>query len=139
LLPILQKIHEPGEYNPTLKDIRTWAGILNESCFNGVIPKFRHIKIQKISGQLAACDPMGWKNDDDIREANLQIDSSFPDFKSFIVILAHEMIHAWQWVIKGKMTHGKTFFQWKEKLLEQGIPLHKEYHRKKILDTEVVV
>jgi len=136
LLPILEKIHEPGEYSPTTKDVRMWHGILNESIFNGVIPKFRRIKIKKISGQFAAAS--GGDTDDN-QWADLEIDTTFPDFKSFLVILAHEMIHAWQWVKKGNMTHGKTFFQWRDRLAEQGIPLHKEYYRKKILDTNLIV
>jgi len=40
------------------------------------------------------------------------------------------MIHAWQWIINNECSHGKSFFQWKEKLKEHGIPLQKKYHKK---------
>ena len=130
MLPIFDKINESGEYCPNYKDIRQWHSILNAAVFDGVVPKFSNIEIKGHRGQFAATVQDYRKRNPEERCCHLQINPSFPTFKIFLVILAHEMIHAWEWVVNGKMTHGKTFFQWREKLAEQGIPLTKEYHRK---------
>ena len=129
MLPILEKIHEKGNYSPTRKDVRRWHGILNQIIFGGIVPKFRNIEIKKVPGQFAAVLPKKKKKTKE-RYADLEIDTEFEDFKSFIMILAHEMIHAWQWINFEKMPHGKTFFQWKEKLAEQEIPLNIKYAKK---------
>jgi hypothetical protein len=129
VLPILDKIHEPGEFRPTIKEIRKWCGILNESVFDGVIPTFYNIEIKEYRGQFAACVPRV-KNKNQERCIELQINPKFDNFKHFIIILVHEMIHAWEWILKGKCSHGKDFFSWKQKLKEHGIPLQEKYHKK---------
>jgi len=45
--------------------------------------------------------------------------------KKFIDTMAHEMCHQYEWeIIGGEMSHGKTFYMWKDKLAEKGIPLY---------------
>lgn len=56
----------------------------------------------------------------------------------FVTIVAHEMVHQYQWDIDGPlreadgkdwlMSHGPSFFKFKKRLKEQGIPL-KTAHR----------
>jgi len=130
MLPILSKIQDEEEFCPSIKEIRKWFGILNEVIFDGVVPKFWDIEIKKVPGQFAAAQP--YKNDLKPEKVlvKLEINPSFPNFKKFIIILVHEMIHAWQWKNEGKITHGKSFFKWKDKLKEQGIPLSAKYHKK---------
>lgn len=58
-----------------------------------------------------------------------------------VVVLAHEMCHQYQWDIYGPqrlamkkdfiMSHGPSFFQFKDKLKEHGVPLAREYSRRK--------
>jgi hypothetical protein len=46
----------------------------------------------------------------------------------FVVTIAHEMVHQYEWDILDKdMTHRQSFFYWKDKLLNYDIPL-KSYH-----------
>jgi hypothetical protein len=131
VLPILSKIHEPGTYYPTIKDIRKWHAILNELIFDGKIPKFYDIEIKRFQGQYAACVPHIKMKPPYDRCVKLQIDPKFRNFKLFLAILVHEMIHCHEWINYGKMTHGKkSFFMWKEKLAEHNIPLRERYHKK---------
>lgn len=136
MLPILEKINEEGEYCPTIKDIRKWHGVLNAVVFDGVIPKFYDIKIQRIRNEFAWAIPFYDTEDETKKWCTLKIDTSFHSFKKFLIVLAHEMIHCWQWIVEGEMTHGKTFFQWREKLAEHEIPLYRGYHVNK--DDKVV-
>lgn len=53
----------------------------------------------------------------------IRLQKKYPNPKKFIDTMAHEMCHQYEWEILGVMTHGKTFFAWKQKLAEKGIPL----------------
>ena len=53
----------------------------------------------------------------------IRIRKTLPSAKKFIEIMAHEMVHQYEWERQGIMTHGKNFFAWKDKLAEKGIPL----------------
>lgn len=53
----------------------------------------------------------------------IRIQQVHPNPKRFIDVMAHEMVHQYEWERQGVMTHGKTFFAWREKLAEKGIPL----------------
>lgn len=133
MLHIFEKLQETETYYTTIKDVRKWHGILNAIVFNGIIPKFYDIVIVKKRGQFAASIGVLTKKRNGARCIRLEINPFFKNFKTFILILAHEMIHSWEWVIHEKMTHSKQFFQWKCKLEEHGIPLNRCYHRKKIV------
>jgi hypothetical protein len=132
MLSILEKINETGEYCPTIKDIRQWCGILNAIVFEDKFPKFREIFIKDIGGQFAAVQPLTVIKTQK-RTCSLEVGAKFKNFKFFITILAHEMIHAYQWVVLGIwLTHDrKTFFKWKQNLLSHGIELHVHYPRNK--------
>lgn len=59
----------------------------------------------------------------------------------FILILAHELIHQYQWDIIGPerenigkkrmLSHGPSFFQFRDKFIEHGIPLQISLRTKK--------
>ena len=50
-----------------------------------------------------------------------------------VIVLAHEMSHQYQWLVRGAvrrsknrepiMSHGPSFFEFKKKMAEYGIPL----------------
>ncbi len=53
----------------------------------------------------------------------IRIEKHMP-LKTLVRVMAHEMVHQWEWENYGVMTHGeKTFFIWKEDLLAKGIRL----------------
>jgi hypothetical protein len=53
----------------------------------------------------------------------IRIEKHMP-LKTLVRVMAHEMVHQWEWETHGVMTHGeKTFFIWKEDLLAKGIRL----------------
>lgn len=130
MLSILNKIHEPGPFSPSIKDVRKWAGVLNELVFDGKIPKFRDIIIKQKRGQFASVTDRVNKKDPEKYECILTISETFLNFEVFIAILAHEMIHCYQSVVQRiKMNHGPSFFVWKEKLAEHSIILSRKYSR----------
>jgi len=52
---------------------------------------------------------------------------AFRDRELFINILAHEMIHVYEFTKYQRMTHGPKFFEWKPLFAQHGILLAKKY------------
>jgi hypothetical protein len=124
MFDILSKIHTEGPYRPTIKEVRLWFAIINELIFNGKVPKFKYIFIKHVRGQLGACLPFEGDN----RFCNLEIEPEYKDFSVFLAILAHEMVHCYQWVIlKRNASHGKYFWKWAKKFKKQKLPLNIRY------------
>lgn len=54
----------------------------------------------------------------------IRIQRHFPNLKTLIKVVAHEMVHQYEWDFYNVMTHGQTtFFAWEEKLRSKGIRL----------------
>jgi predicted SprT family Zn-dependent metalloprotease len=49
----------------------------------------------------------------------------YKNFKQFVEVLAHEMVHLWQWqTIEGStVNHNTEFHSWKEKFKQNGLNL----------------
>ena len=100
-----------------------WWNLLNNALFDGKLLPPRKIVVKDFRDEYGWCLPMATKG-----HVQLGINSEFDDRKTFITILAHEMIHQWQWTVIGEMTHGKTFWQWKDPLKKiLNLPLYESY------------
>jgi len=74
-------------------------------------------------------------------EASIKLHNQFFSVQWFITILAHEMAHQYQWEIHGPerirqnqtpiISHGRSFFQFKNKMAKFGIPLRVMYDERK--------
>lgn len=53
----------------------------------------------------------------------IRIEREFPNLKKLISVVAHEMVHQYEWDVLGVMTHGNSFFAWEETLRNKGIRL----------------
>jgi hypothetical protein len=52
------------------------------------------------------------------------VQRDWPDFKKFVNVLAHEMVHQYEWEQQQTMSHGrKTFLCWRPILKEKGLML----------------
>lgn len=66
----------------------------------------------------------------------IHLTDKFYSIQWLITVLAHEMCHQYQWDIQGLkrirlgrrplMSHGPSFFQYRDRLNNLGIPLHKK-------------
>lgn len=90
-----------------------WWNLLNYAIFDSILEYPKRVTIRNIKDQKGACYPL--------KEGfvGLQMDKEFDNKEQFIEVLVHEMVHAYQWQLEGKMTHGKTFFKWKPKITQQ--------------------
>ena len=117
-------------YRPTIREVRKMYRQLNYEIFNNKLP-MPWIEISaRCRGYWGLCTG-GYGNDKS--NVTIRLMNKFYCRQWFIMVLAHEMCHQYQWDIISKkrakegkeplMSHGPSFFKYKKKLLRHGIPL----------------
>jgi len=53
----------------------------------------------------------------------IRINRDWPNMKKLINVIAHEMVHQWEWERLGTMGHGTVFWSWQERLSNRGLRL----------------
>lgn len=118
---------QSNPYKPSKTDFELWFKKLNQEIFNNKIKKFRKVEFRKCRYMWAESQSVQlWSNHTPKRiiyYIDLVMKDSYPSKKRFIEVLAHEMVHAAQYFEYGEMTHGKTFWEWKDILNKFGIKL----------------
>jgi hypothetical protein len=119
------------KFRPTKDQIKEIFALLNEHVFEG--------KLKQPSINLRSMEYLGLCTgyDDPDHHVKIRLTNGFFCIQWFIMILAHEMAHQYQWVIHGPrrvaqkrialLSHGKSFFEFREQLTALGIPLKSEY------------
>lgn len=108
-----------------------WWHRLNSSVFDGKLTPPVRFELQALRGEDAGwCLP--WRPNSKKRRVRIGITTNVWGRKEFLCILAHEMVHQWEWEILGKwepnVAHGTRFFSWREKLKQRaGLPLETVY------------
>lgn len=115
------------EFKATHDDaVIVWTA-LNHAVFGGILvmPEKFIVQDRKNWDFWGECE--GWQRGSRWGEHYtkcIRIQKVQPNAKRFIDVMAHEMVHQYEWEQQGVMTHGqKTFFVWRDKLAEKGIPL----------------
>jgi hypothetical protein len=118
-----------------LKEVRYYYKILNRYVFADQLT-MPSLKIKKLRDCWALCE--GYvilDNDKDISGFSTQIILNSQQLcpQLCLVSLAHEMVHQYQWQVLGPqrlkqglkplMSHGPSFFRWRKKFHNFGIPL----------------
>ncbi len=104
-----------------------WWRHLNDAIFDGELTQPERFEFKSYRTMAGWCRP--WRaNRLNERSVVIGINSQIWERKAFLTVLAHEMVHQWEWEIlacwKGNTMHGKQFFDWKGKLLYRaGLPL----------------
>lgn len=106
-----------------------WFNHINKLVFNNKLPKFKDIIIEelydKVKFIMAECECFERSNP----YAHLHVNTTFKNIQFFIQILAHEMVHLYQWIFEGRLNHSKKNFldPWKDKFAAHGIDLRVSY------------
>lgn len=132
VLQNLVRLNGNKSYKPNVRDIRIWFNVLNELIFKNKVHKFRYINIKYVRGQCAAC--LGEVDADNNPWCWIEINPRFRNFETFLGVLAHEMVHSYEFIIDKNVKqfpmHGPSFFKWKEKIEENGIPFSAAFYNK---------
>ena len=114
--------HRDRRYRTTYADMFLWFDILNNIIFDNRLEAFNQFYIKNMRDALGMFefDDTGGK-----KPNTLYMVPVYKNFKQFVEVLAHEMVHLWQWqTIEGStVNHNTEFHSWKEKLKQTGLNL----------------
>jgi hypothetical protein len=126
-------------YRPSKEELCEAFDILNEHLFDNVL-KRPSILVRSMP-YWGLC--LGYDDDEPPYRVKIRLSTDLFCHRWMVLILAHEMAHQHQWEIHGPkrksmkreplLSHGPSFFEFKAKFLEYGIPLKIMYDAKKWL------
>jgi hypothetical protein len=121
----LLSTNEYYEYETTIEDCRKWFNILNRELFDETLPPVDEIDIRWRRGAYA------WYDYDDRLPGEgttkLLMSRKYKSKQFFVEVLAHEMVHHYQYIYNEEMGHGSSFLKWRDKFNKKGLSLSKAY------------
>lgn len=124
-------IKENEKYVTTLDECKKWIRVLNKEIFDGKLTKLDDIDIRRRKQCYAYYHYYPAKKGDELRYSRLCMSNKYVSEKFFVEILAHELIHHYQYINGLPMGHGPSFMQWKEIFNKKGLNLVKLYYYEK--------
>lgn len=119
----LIEVFHKGQYKTKMTDINLWFDILNNMIFNNRVPPYRYYHIQKMNDCVGCViyehqeSKQPWMD--------LYVLPKYKDLKTFVEVLGHEMVHAYQyWILKdSSCNHNQEFYRWRNKFRSHGLKL----------------
>jgi len=124
--PIPSKIeYRQLNYRPTIHKLNKTYDILNHVLFDNELEKC-HLNVRGIRQAWGCAYPLKRNG---VHKTYIEVLDKLPCEQFMVAVLAHEMVHQWQWDIvepKRKLKkyladHGKAFYSWKSKFENYGI------------------
>ena len=120
---LLRELKDDGvKFRPKVVDIREWFNILNEQIFSNKLSPLSEIRVCKLEGYHGMF--LYWNKSEE-QEPELEMHKVFESKKLFVEILAHEMIHYFQYSYDEPLGHGPSFWAWRDNFKLKGLTLHK--------------
>lgn len=123
LAKLLEK-NEHYEYETTVEDCQIWFNVLNREIFDNSLPLVDEIDVRWRRGAHAYYD-YDEKKPNGI--CKLLMNKKYKSKQFFVEVLAHEMVHHYQYINGEKMGHGSSFLKWRGKFNKKGLNLVKVY------------
>ena len=119
---IKKHVKERGEFadfEVTPQFVLFWWHKLNSAVFDNKLSPPTSIEIRNFRDCWGWCKT--YKRKPDIV---IGITSDMWDRKTFLTVLVHEMVHQWEYETHGRMSHGKNFYGWRDRIKRNiGLPL----------------
>jgi predicted SprT family Zn-dependent metalloprotease len=126
----LVKIMESDDnapYHTTTEDCLMWFNVINREVFNNKLSPVDEIDIRWRRGAHAYYISTTDTKDPDYSHTKLCMNKRYQSKKFFVEVLAHELVHHYQFLTEGKISHGDTFTDWTETFNKKGLRLEKAY------------
>ena len=131
-------------FTPTETQVLDVHALLNEAVFNNELPTPPvRLRQSRHYGVCKGFDATHRKP----HHAEIQLHRRFHCIQWMVFILAHEMVHQYQWDVDGilrleqgknpLLSHGPSFYKFRPKLAEVGIPLKAAYDSPLWLKTQL--
>lgn len=119
----LMKSPEKNRYETTREDCNTWFRILNNEIFSNELPEIDEIDIRwrRKAHAYYTC------YDGKTRRCTLSMNKKYSSKQFFVEVLAHELVHHYQFAKGIPLSHGESFAEWKDKFNKKGLSLEKGY------------
>lgn len=96
-----------------------WWSRLNTAIFDDKLTPPTRFEIKKYRMMCGWCRPYGKSKKN--RKTIIGINRELQDRKTFLEVLAHEMVHQWEWEVDNDWDdsaphHGQKFFEWAPRL-----------------------
>jgi hypothetical protein len=124
---IMHHAHRMGNQTPTKLNHQMAATIyesINRAVFGGVLrrPKIIIRNYKDFWGETEGSS-RGTQGGTQYVVA-MRLHREWPNMKKLITVIAHEMVHQYEWERQQQpMSHGSTFWDWQHKLMSKGIRL----------------
>lgn len=121
----LLETNDTYEYDTTIEDCESWFKILNRELFDNSLPQVHEIDIRWRRGAHA------WYDYDEKKPgtgtSRLLMNKRYKSKQFFVEVLAHEMVHHYQYIYNEDVGHGSSFLKWRDKFNKKGLNLVKVY------------
>jgi len=112
-------------YKPNVEEAWIWFHLLNKEIFGNLLKPVEKIFISdnKEYGDVYALYHYDGKKRK--QPSKISLSKEFKNEKMFVEVLAHEMIHHFQYTYNEPVGHGPSFLAWRENLALKGLKLYK--------------
>ena len=118
--------HDHYNYETTVEDCQKWFRILNRELFSNSLPPVDEIDIRWRRKAYA------WYDYDENRPGEgltrLLMNKRYKSKQFFVEVLAHEMVHHYQYMNNEEMGHGSSFMKWRDTFNKKGLNLVRDYN-----------
>lgn len=114
-------------YITKAEDCEEWFHILNEELFDNKLPVIDFVDIRWRRKSWAYYQYTLDTNDPEYKESLLCMNKKYTNKKFFVEVLAHELVHHYQFIFDEPMGHGPSFMRWCEIFNKKGLNLVKSY------------
>lgn len=128
-------------YRPNIREVRRIYRLLNKYVFNDRL-SCPPIALGICRGYYGACEGLADKTRPGTY-CKIRLSNKWTSIQRMITVLAHEMVHQYQWDVYSVrrerqgltniMSHGPSFFEWKDRLAEFAIDLRTAYNTEDLL------
>ena len=124
---LVRQAESMGNRQPIRANRRMVAQIydsINRAVFGGALKRPRLV-LGRYNDMWGECDGArrGHRHGEPYTKC-IRINRDWPNMKKLINVIAHEMVHQWEWERLGTMTHGQNFWAWQERLENRGLKLY---------------
>ena len=120
---LIKELKDDGvKFRPKIEDVEEWFDILNEQIFGNKLSPLTEIRVCKLKGYHGLF--LYWNKSEE-QDPELEMHKVYESKKMFVEILAHEMVHHFQYTHDEPLGHGPSFMAWRDNFKLKGLNLYK--------------
>lgn len=120
-----QLSYDSGRYRVDVESAWEWFHILNEQIFGNLLEPVDKMFISRHKGYGDVYALYYYDDKTRGEPAKISFCKTFDSEKKFVEILAHEMVHHFQYSYNEPLGHGPTFMAWRDNFKLKGLNLYR--------------